>query len=215
MVVKFSGEEIVLPKASVLGGAEAVSASVGDAINDSEPSVSQRKKQKNRQVYSVGAETKFREYLRGALSHLNPQEKEVMDPVLLKYRTVFHDAEDRHFKGTDLVEHRIFTGDARPTRKAPYRVPFALRGEMENQVRDMLDKCVIEPSSSPWLAPAILVPKKSPDGTTKYRFCVDFRALNSVTQFDTYPLPCSRKRFRPSTEVGISQWSTVLAGFGR
>jgi len=53
----------------------------------------------------------------------------------------------------------------------------------------MLDKGVIRSSNSPWLAPAILVPKKSPDGTPKYRFCVDFRALNSVTKFDSYPLP--------------------------
>jgi hypothetical protein len=58
MVVNFSGEESVLPKASVLDAAEAVSASVVAAINDSEPSVSKRNKQKNR-VYSVGSETKF------------------------------------------------------------------------------------------------------------------------------------------------------------
>jgi hypothetical protein len=60
---------------------------------------------------------------------------------------------------------------------------------MENQVSDMLDKRVIDPSSYPWSAPTILVPKKSPDGTPKYRFCVDDWALNSVTQFETYPLP--------------------------
>jgi hypothetical protein len=113
MVVNFSGKEIVLPMASVLGAAEAVPASVVAAIN-----VSKRKTPKNRQVYSVCAETKFREYLRGALSHLNPQDKVVMEPVLLKYRTVFHDAEDRHFKGTDVVEHRIITGNAKPIRKA-------------------------------------------------------------------------------------------------
>jgi len=53
----------------------------------------------------------------------------------------------------------------------------------------MINKGVIEESSSPWSSPAILVPKRSPDGTPKYRFCVDFRALNAVTQFDTYPLP--------------------------
>jgi hypothetical protein len=53
----------------------------------------------------------------------------------------------------------------------------------------MLNKGVIEESNSPWNAPAILVPKKSLDGKPKYRFCVDFRALNAVTQFDTYPLP--------------------------
>ena len=27
------------------------------------------------------------------------------------------------------------------------------------------------------------------DGNPKYRFCVDFRALNSVTKFDTYSIP--------------------------
>jgi hypothetical protein len=33
------------------------------------------------------------------------------------------------------------------------------------------------------------VPKKSPDGKPKFRFCVDFRAINPVTKFDAYPLP--------------------------
>jgi hypothetical protein len=43
-----------------------------------------------------------------------------------------------------LIEHRIITGDAKPIRKAPYRVPFALKKEMENQVQDMLNKGAIE-----------------------------------------------------------------------
>jgi len=58
---------------------------------------------------------------------------------------------------------------------------------MENQVQDMLEKCFIE-ESSPWAAPTILVRNKSLDGRTKYRFCVAFRALNAVTQFDPLPL---------------------------
>jgi hypothetical protein len=59
---------------------------------------------------------------------------------------------------------------------------------MQDQVQDMLGKRIIE-ETSPWSTPAILVPKKSLDGKPKYRFCVDFRALNAVTRFDTYPLP--------------------------
>jgi len=53
----------------------------------------------------------------------------------------------------------------------------------------MLEKGVIRESCSPWTAPALLVPKRSPDGKPKYRICVDFRALNAVTKFDPCPLP--------------------------
>jgi hypothetical protein len=81
-----------------------------------------------------------------------------MEPLLTKYRHVFHQENSYDFKGTDLVEHRIVTGDAKPIRKAPYRVPFALRQEMQNQVNDMLAKGIIEGSASPWSSPAILVP---------------------------------------------------------
>jgi hypothetical protein len=59
---------------------------------------------------------------------------------------------------------------------------------MERQIDDMLEKGVITPCASPWAAPVIFVPKKSPDGTPKYRFCTDFRGLNSVTITSVYPI---------------------------
>ena len=91
-------------------------------------------------------------------------------------------------KGTAVIEHHIQVDNARPIRKPQYRVPYSLREEMKTQIENMFQNGVIRESNFPWAAPALLVPKRSTDGKPKFRFCVDFRALNSVTKFDTYPL---------------------------
>jgi transposase InsO family protein len=49
----------------------------------------------------------------------------------------------------------------------------------------MLAMNIIRPSTSPWNSPIVVVPKK--DGTI--RLCIDFRALNKVTQRDPYGMP--------------------------
>ena len=106
---------------------------------------------------NAAAEAKCCDYLDSVLGHLTRKERAVKEPVLRQYRHVFHDEDEAEFEGTDLVEHRIIKGEAKPIRKAQYRFPYALRDEMEGQVRDMLQKGVIEPSVSPWSAPGILV----------------------------------------------------------
>jgi hypothetical protein len=87
------------------------------------------------------------------------------------------------------VEHNIETGDARPIKENPYRIPYALKPVVEEHIDEMLGKGIIEPSSSPWSSSIALVQKKSKDGTVKYRFCIDYRSLNAVTKPDAYPIP--------------------------
>ena len=57
--------------------------------------------------------------------------------------------------------------------------------QAKKMIGDMLRKDIIQPSSSPWASPVILVPKK--DGSL--RFCIDYRKLNSVTWKDANPPP--------------------------
>jgi hypothetical protein len=53
------------------------------------------------------------------------------------------------------------------------------------QLKDLLDKGYIKPSSSPWGCPALFVKKKD----EPLRLCVDYRLLNVVTIKNNYPLP--------------------------
>ncbi|KAJ1169201.1 hypothetical protein NDU88_001107 [Pleurodeles waltl] len=86
---------------------------------------------------------------------------------------------------TRLVHHQILTPPGKTVRLKPYRIPEARKTLVENEIEKMLDLDIIEPSQSPWCSPVVLVPK--PDGSI--RFCIDFRRVNSISQFDTYPLP--------------------------
>ena len=68
-----------------------------------------------------------------------------------------------------------------PISKRPYRMPAKDLVE----IKELLDKGYIRPSSSPWGSPVLLVEKK--DGSL--RMVVDYRGLNEVTIKNKYPLP--------------------------
>jgi hypothetical protein len=86
---------------------------------------------------------------------------------------------------------------------------------MQTEVKKILDTSDICESNSPWSVPAILVPKWSADGKTKFRFCVDFRALNSVIKFVTYPCWNLDRQPLPYMAPGIIVSLTAIVVFGR
>ena len=66
-----------------------------------------------------------------------------------------------------------------------YRMSIMENAEIKRQIKEMLDKGIIRPSTSPCVSPIALIPKK--DGT--WRMCVDFRALYKIMVKNRYPLP--------------------------
>ncbi|KAK7109065.1 hypothetical protein V1264_013177 [Littorina saxatilis] len=105
-----------------------------------------------------------------------------------KVQAVFQKHQDKmtDLPGTcDLVQHMVRIPEGTVVNVKQYPLPFESQKVVEEEVKKMLDLDVIEPSISPFSSPIVLVKKK--DGST--RFCIDFRHLNKITEFDAEPIP--------------------------
>jgi hypothetical protein len=106
-------------------------------------------------------------------------------PLIDEYSDIFKEELPPLFKRRRQITHDIDTGDAQPLNLPYYPLSKAHRDEQERQVRELLEKGLARPSSSPWGFPVLFVAK--PGG--KWRMCIDYRLLNNVTKKDGYPLP--------------------------
>ncbi|KAL6421208.1 hypothetical protein ACFW04_013634 [Cataglyphis niger] len=86
---------------------------------------------------------------------------------------------------TNKIQHRIRLKNNAPIKQRYRPRNPAMQAVIDQEVEDMEAVGVIEPSTSAWSSPVVLVKKK--DG--KYRFCIDFRKVNDATEKDAYPLP--------------------------
>ena len=104
-----------------------------------------------------------------------------------KWAKEFPDLFDDKCHLTMINSHEADIGkiNHHPVSSTAYRLPFRKREMVETELDQMLEDDIIEPSSSPWASPLVLVPKK--DGSI--RTCIDFRRINAITQRDAYPLP--------------------------
>jgi hypothetical protein len=84
------------------------------------------------------------------------------------------------------TNHRIdLIPGKKPVHCQPYRAGPRARAVESAEIQRMLKAEVIEPATSEWASPIVLVAK--PDGSA--RLCVDYRKLNAITVRDSYPLP--------------------------
>ncbi len=80
---------------------------------------------------------------------------------------------------THLVQHVVDTGDARPIRVRPRRLPLAQQQSADKGFEEVLQAGIVEPSESLWASAVVMVPRKN---ISRWRFCIDYRQLNKVTK---------------------------------
>ena len=109
------------------------------------------------------------------------QQQAALDSVLDLYSDVLHPDPGR----TKLVALQINTDGHNPISSHPYRIAPRWKEEVKRQIDQLLQLGIIQPSTSPWSSSVVTVKKK--DGGV--RICIDFRAVNAVTQPDPYQMP--------------------------
>lgn len=88
---------------------------------------------------------------------------------------------------TDVVEMKLYPDPSMPpVKQRAYPLSPVMTRIASEEVDRLLQQGLIEPSDSPWAAPAFLLPKKN---RTEWRLTVDYREVNKICRKNAYPLP--------------------------
>jgi hypothetical protein len=107
----------------------------------------------------------------------------LMDDLLEQFVPLFEAPIGLPPQRTRCHKIRLLSGTV-PVAVRPYRYVHMQKPELECQCAEMLQQGIIRPSSSAFSAPVLLVKKCD----SSWRLCVDYRALNSNTIKDKFPI---------------------------
>jgi hypothetical protein len=106
-----------------------------------------------------------------------------VEATLAQYPTIFEPPVG--LPPARITYHHIsLVEGSNPVNVRPHRYLHFQKNEIERLIKEMLAEGIIQRSTSPFSSPVLLVPKK--DGS--WRFCVDYRALNVITNKDRFPI---------------------------
>ena len=108
-----------------------------------------------------------------------------LDALLEEFSDVFRTELPEGKPAKHKVQHHIrLKPGAKPRNTYQYRIPEKYREQVKEVIEDLKKKNLIEPSTSPWRSPLLVVLKK--DG--KIRVVFDFRNPNEETEGQSYTM---------------------------
>ncbi|CAG2205339.1 unnamed protein product [Mytilus edulis] len=163
--INLTSQAIHLPKETLIGKL--------DTVVSIQPIKKENKIEEN--IEQVCLPEHLKCLIDNASPELTSEQRQQLEKCIFEYQDIFS-SPDGKLGRTGIVKHSIDTGDAKPVRVPPRRIPLGQKQVIETEIDKMLKNDVIEPSNSAWSSPVLLVTKKD----NSVRFCVDFRALNSL-----------------------------------
>ena len=120
--------------------------------------------------------------------HLSVRQQDEIMRVLGKYEEIFTEVPGK----ANIIEHKIDLTDDRPIRCKSYALPYAVREDIREEIKNMMETEIVRESSSPYASPLVIVKKK--DGSNQ--ICVDYRKLNRITVTDPEPMTAAEDLFQ-------------------
>jgi hypothetical protein len=109
---------------------------------------------------------------------------EAVQTIIAKFQSVFDAPTELPLRRA--CDHKIsLIPGATPTNARSYRYAPTMKDGIEKKIKEMLQAGVIQPSTSAFSSPVLLVKKK--DGS--WRFCIDYRGLNALIVKGKFPIP--------------------------
>jgi hypothetical protein len=126
------------------------------------------------------------EHLQWVVSSVKPnlstKEAQKMGEFISEFQDIFATESDDYGQ-TDKLYHHTDTSDAHPIHQHPNRLLLAKQAEVNEILKNMEERGVIEESDSPWSLPIMLDQNKNGN----LRFCMRHRKLNDVTKKECFP----------------------------
>ena len=116
---------------------------------------------------------KWRSELQSNLKGLSEDQTEQFLSLVTEYEDIFS-KDSSELGKSGLLEHAIDTGDCKPVKQPPRRVPPYQREGIDQQLGELLTTGRIEPSQSPWSSPVVLSRKHD-------LMCIDYRNTDGIS----------------------------------